>query len=1053
MAPNRRRKQSQSRCLKRTRLTGQSTDEYVIPFALLDQCFPYEESKTFGLEFRLPEIGGRCDKGMLICYPSTLITHPLDNKHIVNGMSVNSELFNVDSAAKNSLAKECKELLARISIKKYKDREFWHGIQVYTVKKSDGTIAMKLNTSLSDGHSFEIPQAQRQFIIHLGNEREFVTYVRIDKGEPVEVEGEKAKREAYKQLAPRGAHLKDFVGFWTLGLDMLPWMNHTMRLHVQRDCDCFMEAWFIRPTDSEPADIKELTRGSAETECSKEEKTNLTVSLKNNPLKPDHLIHIRLMASKFTRNVTFKLYTSGWKAHIALMSFVISCKRGFVFMRSARERHVNGGYFRDALDCGRNQSTTHQLEFRIALTKYSYGIMFGRFVNNEFRLTRLSEEEFFPPKWWQGLPFENMDYYRLSGEFMLLNDPPPPVMPFKKIGENYRPKMQTDHFNTFPIDNLIEGTLLTFRVKPHNPKDYTFNITLLHDRPEEHPTIGKTVLKIQVYPNKLRLSPNFVEDKEINDRFKDVPHDIERDLLEVNITVVSDRNYMFIINGELVNNAELNSSYSVLPIWATNNVRIDGNISQLGPPRINMPPFRQSPGGNNRRAFTKFTKELYTLLNYNDIITIDMEIFNTSKFFAICLMDESLEPDPNRIGHIVLALPFTVNETTLTQCQYHLHQDELKPNGNVVDNRLNVNGQRFNMTIKCAKEHFVINLNEVDFGELKCSYPTTKDNITMPPWSVDHIQIRGDLFVHTLEVTHPEESTPEFFMGVDHNEAVLKPGDVINVKINKTSDELTVNLFYDALQFNEKVGKTVMSIKFDKNQNGLLYFDSYDNGPKSRQLCYNNNLNLTLASQELDFKIEAIYNETTKTEGFNVTLNDVYMCAYMDGLPPWAVHYITIESTNVELGSATNITCKPKKRCRPRNRTDIYQNDKFYDLITAIGEHFGGEFNVIEKALALDLNSANAFLDGLHTFTARKIVRKNANGQFECIIDKSALSIFDYWIEIIEMKAKTNQKTPIFGVAIYKEKYNKSKNGYSKKKAFKLSRQNYEILKEKLHQI
>uniref|UniRef100_A0A183BWU1 Secreted protein n=1 Tax=Globodera pallida TaxID=36090 RepID=A0A183BWU1_GLOPA len=212
-----------------TRLTGQSSDDHIIPVALLDQCFPYEEFKT-----------------MLICYPSTLVTHPLETEHIVNGMSVNSELFNVDSAAKNSLAKECKELLTRASNKKYQDKAFWHGIKVYTLRKSDGTIAMKLSTSLvgqGHVHSFEIPQAQRQFIIHFGNERELFTYVTIDGGEPVEVEGEKDKREAYKQLAPRGARLKDFVGFWTLGLDVLPWMNHTMRLHVQRSCDCVMEAW------------------------------------------------------------------------------------------------------------------------------------------------------------------------------------------------------------------------------------------------------------------------------------------------------------------------------------------------------------------------------------------------------------------------------------------------------------------------------------------------------------------------------------------------------------------------------------------------------------------------------------------------------------------------------------------------------------------------------------------------------------------------------------------------------------------------------------------
>uniref|UniRef100_A0A914I6B1 Uncharacterized protein n=1 Tax=Globodera rostochiensis TaxID=31243 RepID=A0A914I6B1_GLORO len=86
------------------------------------------------------------------------------------------------------------------------------------------------------------------------------------------------------------------------------------------------------------------------------------------------------------------------------------------------------------------------------------------------------------------------------------------------------------------------------------------------------------------------------------------------------------------------------------------------------------------------------------------------------------------------------------------------------------------------------------------------------------------------------------------------------------------------------------------------------------------------------------------------------------------------------------------------------------QNDKFYDLMTAIGEHFGGEFNDAEKVLELDLNGANSFLDELHTFATREIVTKNEN------------------------------------VAIYKD--DKYKSEYRKGEAFKLSRKNYQILKQ-----
>uniref|UniRef100_A0A914HYE2 Uncharacterized protein n=1 Tax=Globodera rostochiensis TaxID=31243 RepID=A0A914HYE2_GLORO len=156
------------------------------------------------------------------------------------------------------------------------------------------------------------------------------------------------------------------------------------------------------------------------------------------------------------------------------------------------------------------------------------------------------------------------------------------------------------------------------------------------------------------------------------------------------------------------------------------------------------------------------------------------------------------------------------------------------------------------------------------------------------------------------------------------------------------------------------------------------------------------------------------------------------------------------------------------------------ENDKFYDLMTAIGEHFHGEFNDAEKALELDLNVANTFLDELHTFASRQIVRKNENGaRLEALVhgknidgtlkeiqenskDKmqtflavpkcfilpdEGLIIFDYWIKIIKMKTKANQE-PIFGVAIYKEKSDVHQKENSKQEAFKFSRENYQILKQ-----
>uniref|UniRef100_A0A914H653 Uncharacterized protein n=1 Tax=Globodera rostochiensis TaxID=31243 RepID=A0A914H653_GLORO len=122
------------------------------------------------------------------------------------------------------------------------------------------------------------------------------------------------------------------------------------------------------------------------------------------------------------------------------------------------------------------------------------------------------------------------------------------------------------------------------------------------------------------------------------------------------------------------------------------------------------------------------------------------------------------------------------------------------------------------------------------------------------------------------------------------------------------------------------------------------------------------------------------------------------------------------------------------------------ENDKFFDLMTTIGEHFGGEFNDAEKALEALVHGKNS--DG--TLKARQENPQDKIQTFLAVpkcFPESKLSIFDYWIEIIKMKTEES-KNPIFGVAIYKEKYDIYKSEYSKERAFKLSRENYKILKQ-----
>uniref|UniRef100_A0A183BSS7 Galectin domain-containing protein n=1 Tax=Globodera pallida TaxID=36090 RepID=A0A183BSS7_GLOPA len=672
-----------------TRLTGQSINNFTIPIAPLDQCFPYEESKTFGLEFRLPRTGGQCDIGILICYPSTLATHSLDNLHTVNGLSVNSELFNVDNTVNNMWANECKGLLT--GNKKIKDKATWHGIEVNTVKKSDGTSVMKLSTSLigvGNEKSFEI-QAFRQFILHFGSKNDFFAYVTVDGGEPIEIAGDKAKREAYKQLAPRGARLKDFVGFWTLGPDMLPWNDHTMRLHVQRDCNCTMEAWFIRPTDTEPVDPKKLSRGSAGTSCTRVNRTETRhIVPLNNTLKADHLILIRVLTNEHFRSVFFELNATDSEQG-PLMECYLHTEPDLSSIRLRDSETQDNATTTPIYDLLPKSNNNSQIEFMIVLTGYSYGIV----MNGQL----LDGLVFFPPKWWKGLPFDNMTSLRVRGSFFLLSEPT--VMAFDTIQQNYKLPQIPIPFNQ-TVDRLGINSFLRFLVKPHD-KFTNFNISLLHDRPVEYDEyLGATVLTMQVQPDKIILSTFYKGDTTNSQSFPSVN---TQAAMEFKIEV--DSNFFIIYK----NDTGLVAFPRFLSGWATNFVRVGGDVSLLAPV------FYERAEGLIAGYIQNHTVKLKTLLTSEDVIHIVVRI-KKSDSFSILLMHESWEWS-DKIGDVVLGLSFNSkspgsNNYTF-RCGYYLHHEhgnndvmlnkvpKMKGHGDPTDLNLNYNGQRFQIAISC----------------------------------------------------------------------------------------------------------------------------------------------------------------------------------------------------------------------------------------------------------------------------------------------------------------------------------------------------------------
>uniref|UniRef100_A0A914I795 Galectin n=1 Tax=Globodera rostochiensis TaxID=31243 RepID=A0A914I795_GLORO len=339
-----------------------------------------------------------------------------------------------------------------------------------------------------------------------------------------------------------------------------------------------------------------------------------------------------------------------------------------------------------------------------------------------------------------------------------------------------------------------------------------------------------------------------------------------------------------------------------------------------------------------------FTKKLNTLLTIGDEIIIDAQINQTTKSFAILLLHEALEFDV-KIGDVVLKLEFNFNHPQApddynVQCKSFLHNlSKWTKFSDAIAHRLNKYGQKFTISIKCMAQHFAIKIDDVDF-QLNCSYPKQRINeVAFPPWAVDHIRIEGNVTVHSLSVTHEQNSIVDPFKKQINGSGFLQNDDLISVKIpiKKWNDSfsVTINLYNEGLGWNPIIGKAILNVTL--NAADAFYLSSYDDDDdepqkptksetrKSQQKCPITTKLNTTELKELDFQIRVIDNVFhSDVTGFNVMFNNTHSCNYNYSVASWAVQYITIVYANVELGKP-NITCVPEERCMGLiSQTEIY---------------------------------------------------------------------------------------------------------------------------------
>ncbi|KAL3081099.1 hypothetical protein niasHS_011924 [Heterodera schachtii] len=821
--------------------------------------------------------------------------------------------------------------------KPLEQRVHWRGFSVSTEQLNNGQQLIKLSMS-SFNKSYEIYGASRQFVIHFGNAKELFTYVTVDFGERIELDPmDTQKRDAYKKLAKRGALMRDFFGFWALGMDMMPWTDSNIELNVVRMCGCSMEAWFIRPTDAEPEDPKVPTVGSELIRCEYETDKRINIKEFNISMSARHLFYIT-MSMKDVENpwVNFTVWgnnvTAEWNdkeklAQIKMFHLAMSTNNSHV---EFEEDHGYSPRIVPIINPLENTTQTQFLEFIFAFTGHSYGIKLnGKFVQSNY----LKEgEEFFPIHWTDPKKmkkqFERMTSFQINSENALLLNDPPPLMPFVTIDTNYEsPIISLPFFMTIPSVEI--DTEINFKISLDDINNYNITISLLHDRPESHLKIGATVLEINFVPGKMTFTSYSVQRKPTI-----IPYPFDLAVLNTNlmdIDVIAQHYTPFSVSFN--QNKTANADNISVPIWAVNFIRIKGELIKL----LDRPSVVNEV--KKKRNNLNLTASLDTVLNYGDEIWMEMITYNTTKSFTIRLMHESMRFS-EEIGDTLLLLEFDLSKPSIS-CKNYLHENHEFSIGPEITHKLNKYGQHFHLLINATAKHFAIRIDQVGF-QLDCKYESPKtflnDQYIYPPWAVDKIQIEsvGRMELKALKINHTNANITErynirhFARVVDkENGQLLSKDERINVKIpNKQKGllEFWLYLLYEGLRWHPFIGKTAMKMVF-KGTN-VLYFSSYNSIWHEKNLTLGNLKNCNITEHMSKIKEFNIGIHVMDNAGkYNVTFDTggkVTECQYESPeMPPWTVQYIAVILKNdPQQLIKPEISCIPQNRCMKMKEVD-----------------------------------------------------------------------------------------------------------------------------------
>ncbi|KAL3069847.1 hypothetical protein niasHS_016836 [Heterodera schachtii] len=170
----------------------------------------------------------------------------------------------------NSLGKECVQNMPKNGRENF--TIIWRGIKLRTMqmpKDQNNRRIIILETSIASQKQYNLSAGQLKISVLFASNQTAIPFTRFSL-EQIEFDGRAMQNDFLRSNGP--SFLSDYADLWLLGLDMLPMAHQIeeqreqlkMKLFIHRSSNCFMEAWFIQPSDSiGPSDPKMPSAGQS----------------------------------------------------------------------------------------------------------------------------------------------------------------------------------------------------------------------------------------------------------------------------------------------------------------------------------------------------------------------------------------------------------------------------------------------------------------------------------------------------------------------------------------------------------------------------------------------------------------------------------------------------------------------------------------------------------------------------------------------------------------------------------------------------------------------